>query len=250
MALLRRLAGCLLAVGAFASLAAAPAGAAAPRPSAVPATSAAPGASVTPADTAVGPVRVNVPGYGNGPGNVAYQYALNNAYGMAEQTYGYAASQCPVTWGPALITQLPSGYTEYAVVLTCTGWPPKWTAPAYTLTRYWNGSSDHMSTLFGAPLNYSSEGPLGKLYATGSTAGTHPLYMCQVGKDTFTSLDVNCEGQSYVTRLGWIYNAPPSGLTTQAVHRCRIRSNGEHFDSLDAGCEGQIVETVLGYALA
>lgn len=236
MGSLRRLAAYALALGAMlVSLVAVPAWGAAPAPSATPATA------------AVGPVQMTMPGFGSGANNIAYQMAFVSAYNMAA-TYGYPQSQCPVTFGPVQLTLWPNGYAEWALEVTCHGDPPQWPHPTYDLTRYWDQhNSDHRSTMWIAPTGSTVEGVLGKLYSS-ATPGTHPLYMCKVGKDTFTSSDVNCEGKSYVTRLGWIYSAKPSGVSTRPIFRCRT-TTGEHFDSVEANCEGQAVDGPLGYAL-
>lgn len=243
MSSLRRLLACALALGALLlSFAAVPAWGAAP--SASTATS----AFATPASTTVGPVQMTVPGFGSGADNIAYQEAFISAYHMAA-TYGYPQSQCPVTFGPVQLTLWPSGYAEWALELTCYGDPPQWPQSTYDLTRYWDqANNDHRSTMWIAPAGATVEGVLGRLYSAGSTPGTHPLYMCKVGKDTFTSPDVNCEGTSYMTRLGWIYSAKPSGVSTRPLFRCRT-ATGEHFDSMQSDCEGQTVDGPLGYAL-
>lgn len=206
-------------------------------------------ATVTPsaaATTAVGPVSLKFMGFGSGADNIAYSYAFQTAYGQAANM-GFASNQCRVIAGPFRLLQLPSGYTEWSVEIRCTGEPTVKT-PTRDLVRYLGG--EHMSTTWNVlpSAGYHVEGSLGRLYTT-PVAGTRPLYMCQIGKDTFTSSDVNCEGQTYVTRLGWIYSAKPANVQTKLIRRCRTNGPLEHFDSNANNCEGQDAEGILGYAL-
>ncbi|WP_052319003.1 hypothetical protein [Streptomyces pluripotens] len=241
MSLFRRITGSLLATGALLFAGALPAHAA-------PAdTGTAAGATLATATaTRVGPVRITVQGFGSGPDNIAYQMAFATAYGQAGR-YGFSSGQCRVTFGPVHLLELPSGYGEWALELTCAGEPAVKSATR-DLTRYNDGKTDHRSTTWNVPSAFKEEGVLGKLYMK-PVAGTRPLYMCQVGKDTFTSQDVNCEGQRYVTRLGWIYASKPSGVSTRPIRRCTVLGSGEHFDSINMQCEGQHQEGILGYAL-
>ncbi|MFF4324606.1 hypothetical protein [Streptomyces sp. NPDC001568] len=80
--------------------------------------------------------------------------------------------------------------------------------------------------------------------------GTTPLYLCQVRGDHFSSTDVNCEGQQYVTLLGWIHTSPQPRVATVQLQRCLRNENRQIFDSIQANCEGQIHGGVLGYTLA
>lgn len=206
-------------------------------------------ATITPsaaATTAVGPVDLKFIGIGSGPDNLAYGYAFDSAYYQASGM-GFASSQCRVIAGPYHMLQLPSGFGQWGVEIRCTG-EPRVTAPTRGLVRYLG--SEHMSTTWNVleAGGYHSEGSLGRLYTT-PVAGTRPLYMCQNAKDTFTSPDVNCEGKTYVTRLGWIYSAKPANVQTKLVRRCRTNGPLEHFDSNSNTCEGQDAEGILGYAL-
>lgn len=233
MNLIRRIAGVALVVGALFLGGMAPASANAP--------AAAPAAAA-----AVGPVQLTIPGFGSGPDNVAYQMAFTTAYNQAA-SYGFSSGQCSVTFGPVHLLELPSGFGEWGLEITCKG-EPAVTAATRNFTRYNDGKTDHRTTTWNVPTAFVQEAVIGKLYMA-PRAGTRPLYMCQVNKDTFTSMDVACEGQKYVTRLGWIYIAKPSGVSTRPIKRCTVLSSGEHFDSIDMNCEGQHPEGILGYAL-
>jgi hypothetical protein len=206
-------------------------------------------ATVTPASaatTAVGPVDLKFIGIGSGPDNLAYGYAFDSAYYQAAGV-GFASNQCTVIAGPYHMTQLPNGFGQWGVEIRCTG-EPSVTSSTRELVRYLG--SEHASTTWGMPSSsdYHAETNLGKLYMT-PVAGTHPLYMCKFGNDTFTSPDVNCEGKTYMTRLGWIYSAKPANVQTKLIRRCRTNGPLEHFDSNSNTCEGQDAEGILGYAL-
>jgi hypothetical protein len=72
------------------------------------------------------------------------------------------------------------------------------------------------------------------------------LYGCLNGTaDHFLSRDAGCEGQRSLGRQGWLYNAPPAGVATAPVYRCRV--GGDHFASSDPGCERQLTEGRLGF---
>ncbi len=58
------------------------------------------------------------------------------------------------------------------------------------------------------------------------------------------SLDPNCENNSIMGSLGYIYNTQIQG--TQPIYRCRI--DNDHFISPNSNCEGAIYEALLGYA--
>jgi hypothetical protein len=195
---------------------------------------------------AVGPVQLVIPGFGSGRDNVAYQMAFATAYNQAA-SYGFSSGQCQVTLGPLHLLELPSGFGEWGLEITCKG-EPAVTSSTRNLTRYNDGKTDHRTTTWNVPPAFTQESVLGKLYMA-PHAGTSPLYMCQIGKDTFTSRQADCEGQKYLTRLGWIYAAKPSGVSTRPIRRCRVLGSYEHFDSVDMSCEGQDKEGVLGYVL-
>jgi subtilisin family serine protease len=115
------------------------------------------------------------------------------------------------------------------------------------LNRYWRPGGDHISTTGNPGAGYNFEGTLGRLL-TSAAAGTHPVYHCRIGGDTFTSLVANCEGQVFLGLLGYAYDAAPSA-PNRPFRRCMVRGNGEHFDSTDLNCEGQIGEGIMGYLL-
>ena len=124
-----------------------------------------------------------------------------------------------------------------------------WILAQSSLTRWYNGA-DHFSIIGAAPGNdFGVERTFGDLL-TVQVPGSHPLFACKVGGDTFTSPLANCEGQTGITLLGFAYDAPTTGPITRPVWRCATASNGEHFDSWNSNCEGQVVEQLLGYVLA
>jgi hypothetical protein len=139
------------------------------------------------------------------------------------------------------------GYPQYqhTVRVTCTG-EPFYMPDTMYLNRYIS-NGEHLSTTWPA-FGATHEGALGRLHST-QKPGTVVLYQCAGGsRDTFTSFDVNCEGQRYGTRLGFIYQAPPAGVATKRLYRCL--AGAEHFDSNDSNCEGRRIEGLLGYTLA
>ena len=92
---------------------------------------------------------------------------------------------------------------------------------------------------------YAYEQTLGYLLPSGG-AGRLAIFACvAAGENHFLSHDGNCEGQTPLGRLGFAYAAPPAGVPTAAVWRCR--RTGDHFASLDPACEGQTTESRLGY---
>ncbi|WP_335936307.1 hypothetical protein [Streptomyces sp. PTD5-9] len=207
---------------------------AAPAPAAAPATAA-----------AVGPVRLHVAGFGSGPLNVAVQSARETGLDAAVAR-GFARSDCQVSAGPAVVNTLPNGWVQVHIEYLCTG-EPHVGSPTFVLKRY-HKSSDTLSTPWDAPVGYDLQGPLGTLY-TEPEPDTVPLYLCQVRGDHFATTDVGCEGQTYVTRLGWLYAAPPAGTSTLPLLRCLRKENRQIFESHQADCEGQIMGGLLGYLL-
>ncbi|WP_162940308.1 LamG domain-containing protein [Gryllotalpicola protaetiae] len=122
----------------------------------------------------------------------------------------------------------------------------------YSVLHRGNNGSDHMVFTEGAlPSGYALESV--NLGAIGSTdgaqpSGTHALYECKLSTgDEMTTGSSNCEGQSgySLTTLGYIWAAPPAGIPSEAIYRCRV--GAEHFTSPSSNCEGQIVESTLGY---
>ncbi|MEV7723170.1 hypothetical protein AB0P15_00375 [Streptomyces sp. NPDC087917] len=121
-------------------------------------------------------------------------------------------------------------------------------APRLSLDRYLKGTRDRLSSVWHVPDGYAREGGLGLLY-TAPTEGTHPLYLCVVRGDNFISTEVGCEGQAYVTRLGWIHAYPPAGVGSVPVYRCLVNGGREFFESNTADCEVRIVGGPPGWAV-
>ncbi|KOX17907.1 peptidase S8 [Saccharothrix sp. NRRL B-16348] len=121
-----------------------------------------------------------------------------------------------------------------------------YTSPStVTAVRYFGGR-DHLTSVTGAPSGYVAESSLGRLL-TSQAAGTHPLYRCAVGWDSFTSYDVNCEGRTRVGLLGYAHDGAVAG--THPIYRCLVRGTNDHMESYDPNCEGQITEGSLGHFL-
>ncbi|MER7667464.1 hypothetical protein ABTY61_03235 [Kitasatospora sp. NPDC096128] len=207
------------------------------------------------------PAQANYTGDGFGSTSAqAKQSALNNALAQA-QAAGFSSTQClqvgtAQAWpnnnnllaargvkAAASAAIGPVTSWEGSAQLQCTTQPA---AGTVNLNRY-NGP-EHLSTTGSAPAGYLLEGSLGWLYGS-QVAGTAPLYSCKVWNsvDTFTSPSGNCEGQQFLSTLGYAYTAPPAGVPSRVLRRCLV--NGEHFDSNDINCEGQVAEGVLGYTL-
>lgn len=211
----------------------------------IPPASAAP-APAERAAASVGPVQLYIGGLGSGPYNVAVQSAVGTAMDSAVSK-GFDPARCNLVKGPTVVNQLPNGYVQVAVEYLCAG-DPYTPGPTFVLNRY-HKSSDTQSNSWYHPNGYQLQGPLGSLY-TYAAAGTTPLYLCQVRGDYFTSTDVACEGQQYVTRLGWLHTTQPAGVATVQLFRCLRNENRQIFDSIQANCEGQIHGGALGYTLA
>ncbi|MFD5083924.1 hypothetical protein ACFWOG_14960 [Kitasatospora sp. NPDC058406] len=237
--MLRRIAGSAALAGALALALVTPANAA-------PANAPAPSAFAERSVGAVGPVQLYFGGVGGGPYNIAEAAAHRTALDQAAAK-GFTAGQCRLTAGPAVVTSLPNGYVQVAVEYLCTG-EPIVTSPTFVLYRY-HKKSDTLSTTWNAPVSYQLQGPLGTLH-TSEAPGTQPLYLCQVRGDHFSTTDVNCEGQTYVTRLGWLYSSPPAGVGSLPLLRCLRNEDRQIFESHQTNCEGQIIGGTLGYVLA
>lgn len=117
-----------------------------------------------------------------------------------------------------------------------------------TLSRYYNAAGDHFTNTSMPPSTggYHYEKTFGQTLPT-PVSGTHMLYSCKISSDYFTSLQSNCEGQTYVGQLGYVYDSALPDGSTAPVYRCTIPSNSEHFESSSPTCEGQTVNFVLGY---
>ncbi|MFD0267480.1 hypothetical protein ACFVGY_12905 [Streptomyces sp. NPDC127106] len=197
------------------------------------------------ATAGTGPVQLRYTGTGGGPLNIAQRAAYEAALAKAAAT-GFNGSQCRITNG----TDFPhvGGYWTSTREITCVG-EPAVPVSQLSLDRHLKSGKDHLSSVWHVPDGYQREGSLGRVF-TAPTAGTHPLYLCVVRGDHFLSADVNCEGQQYVTRLGWIHDSPPAGAASAPVYRCLVNGSRELFESNDANCEGQIRPGgPLGYAL-
>ncbi len=110
------------------------------------------------------------------------------------------------------------------------------------------GNGDHWVTSGSIPAGYNPESSLNASVLLQQLPGNHALYSCKVNWDQFVSLDANCEGQTKVGLIGYVYDtAQPNGLTSQ-IFRCTIV--GEHFVSSQSNCEGFTTDFSLGYAIA
>ncbi|MFE2291251.1 hypothetical protein [Streptomyces sp. NPDC059452] len=192
----------------------------------------------------VGPVQLQFVGTGGGPLNIAQRAAYDSAFVLAAQS-GFHSSQCRITF--AFDNPITGGYWFSTRHLKCVGEPVAAT-PTRMLYRYLS-SRDHLSSVWHVPDGYNREGGLGQLY-TSAAPGTHALYLCVVRGDHFLSYERNCEGQEYVTRLGWLPVGPPDGVASLPLYRCLTRDNRQLFESNDPNCESQIVGGPLGYTLA
>lgn len=114
-----------------------------------------------------------------------------------------------------------------------------------------SGQHDHASSTYGLSADYEAEGYLGTVALHGSAgAGGVELRMCRDGSDTFSSVEGDCEGKTFVRSLGWIWPSKPGYSDGIELHRCRMGSaTGQRFDSTDPGCEGEqnVRERTLGW---
>ncbi|MFF5703564.1 hypothetical protein ACFY7H_13800 [Streptomyces sp. NPDC012794] len=196
------------------------------------------------ATASAGPVQLRYTGFGGGPLNIAQRAALEAALAKAAAT-GFSSSQCRITNGTDF--QQVGGYWTSTREVTCVG-EPAVSAAQLSLDRYLKPGKDHLSSVWHVPDGYNREGSLGRLL-TSAAPGTSPLYLCVVRGDNFLSRDVNCEGQQYVTRLGWIHDGPPAGVAGAPVYRCLVNQSRELSESNDPNCEGQIVGGPLGHTV-
>ncbi|MEU9251910.1 hypothetical protein AB0D66_08715 [Streptomyces sp. NPDC048270] len=226
----------LTAALAAAATAAAPAGA-------VPATGSAAPDSAPAAAASVGPVNVHLTGIGGGPQNIAAAAAYDAINRQAAE-FGFSGSQCRITQGP-VYQQITTIYWQAMVKATCSG-EPAVSTPTRSLNRLIGPNGEHISTVWNVPPGYTVEGSLGQLY-TSPREGTVPLYHCVVRKDNFLSGDVNCEGQTYVSRLGWFHPGQPAGVGSLPLMRCMVGKHREFFESNTTNCEGQASGGQLGW---
>jgi hypothetical protein len=113
------------------------------------------------------------------------------------------------------------------------------------LTRYYSADNrDHWTTVHGVAPSYKSEGVQGLLPQV-QLPGTVPLQSCLVDTDEFASLDMACEGKTYIATIGYLYSAAPEGVATAPIYRCVV--NGQKYTSRSATCEGYTVDKLLGY---
>ncbi|WP_051820431.1 hypothetical protein [Streptomyces sp. NRRL S-920] len=190
------------------------------------------GAASASAATGVGPVQLRYTGTGGGPQNIARRAATEAALAQAAAT-GFSASQCRETNGTDF--EHVGGYWTSIREVTCVG-EPAVAAAQLDLYRYLKPGKDHLSSVWHVPDGYNREGSMGRLH-TAPKPGTHPLYLCVVRGDHFLTTDVNCEGQQYVTRLGWIQDAPQPGVPSAPLYRC-LGGGRQLFESNDPNCEG------------
>jgi len=115
--------------------------------------------------------------------------------------------------------------------------------------RFNNGK--HFYTLGfseGVNAGFASEGISFRAYAS-SASGLYPLYRCYVGAgDHFVSGASNCEGQTVIGLLGYVYNSAGSGRI--ALYRYYSSAVGDHLittNSAEAVALGYTYEGVLGY---
>ncbi|MFD8891324.1 hypothetical protein [Streptomyces sp. NPDC059566] len=208
--------------------------------SAAPA-SAAPAAPASAAN--VGPVVVHLTGMGSGPQNIAAAAAQDHLARQAAEL-GFNGSQCRVTEGP-VFQHVTGIYYNAMIKATCNG-DPAVSTPTRTLNRLIGPNGEHISTVWNVPPGYRVEGSLGQLY-TSPREGTVPLYHCVVRRDNFLSGDVNCEGQTYVSRLGWFYPGQPADAGSAPLMRCMVGKQREFFESNATNCEGQASGGQLGW---
>ncbi|WP_285638725.1 serine/threonine-protein kinase [Lentzea sp. NBRC 102530] len=128
--------------------------------------------------------------------------------------------------------------------------PPRQTV---AFTRYIkNGTAFHYSGTpqLGPPAGFSVEdtGGLGKLLVN-EEPGTRMLYACRLinSEDHMTSTQPNCEGQTVLGKLGYVFIHQPADVPALPVYRCLFK--GTHFDSIHANCEGQQPEFQFGWTV-
>ncbi|MFE5805319.1 hypothetical protein [Streptomyces sp. NPDC056491] len=204
---------------------------------------AAPASAAPAAATAVGPVVVRLTGLGGGPQNIAAAAAQDHLARQAAEL-GFAGSQCRVTEGP-VYQHVTGNYYNAMIKATCSG-DPAVSSPTRSLNRLIGPNGEHISTVWNVPPGYSVEGSLGQLY-TSPREGTVPIYHCVVRRDNFLSADVNCEGQTYVSRLGWFHPGQPSDVGSAPLMRCMVGKQREFFESNATNCEGQTSGGQLGW---
>jgi RHS repeat-associated protein len=106
----------------------------------------------------------------------------------------------------------------------------------YTATADMSTSNHYLSKVLGALLMEPA-------------SGLAAIYACRNSVGTFTSLYANCENQTFIGQIGYVYTSPSADYRTTALYRCFNTANSESFDSTDANCEGYTHDYQLGHVL-
>lgn len=114
--------------------------------------------------------------------------------------------------------------------------------PYTTLTRGYHAGRGHWASSRLLPSGFVAENNW-RLFRE-PTAGTVPLYECQVGAHNLLTKDAGCEGLRALGPVGYVRTAPG----TTPIYRCYLPGNGDHFISPDPNCEGQRTEQLLDYS--
>jgi hypothetical protein len=131
-----------------------------------------------------------------------------------------------------------------------------WPAPAYPpslpLTPYYDTYTQSWWTTVSYTLDerysYYAYPALGYVYQQ-QQPGTRALYDCLTADGQHVlSVQADCQGQRMVGVQGWVYSAPPAGISTTALYSCFTGAHG-YVGATDAACNGQMLEGVLGYIL-
>jgi serine/threonine protein kinase len=170
------------------------------------------------------------------------------------QSSSAAATTTKVTLRPG---KLPPGAPTSRIAVTHLPSPnvpvvtaePKSNWVFINLTRYANAATLRFTTVpegDSAPPGFGFNLALGSLVTT-PEPGTMSLYACKVTTqdDWFTSLQSDCEGQTKLDHMGYIFGNPPHGVESVALYRCN--TGGSHADDLTSNCQGYTVEGRLGY---
>jgi hypothetical protein len=127
-------------------------------------------------------------------------------------------------------------------------WAPGDDAPI-ALTRYANATVHEVTTGWVGPDgDFQAQQILGHLYPNPNHGATVPFYGCKGGNvDYFVSLDIGCEGERMLGKMGYGYSEPFAGSNLIPLYRCS--TSHDHFVSRDPKCEGSTTDELLGYAL-
>ncbi|MFI9385044.1 serine/threonine-protein kinase [Kutzneria sp. NPDC052558] len=186
--------------------------------------------------------------------NSGPQDGVASAAAVASSTTTTTASALPTTTTTAVTTTSSSTTTSTTTTTHTTTTTTKPPLALALLTRYNNPKGFHFTGTpkSAAPAGFTAEGPLGSVVAK-SEPGTIKLYSCKMKTtdDHFSSVDQtgNCEGQTSLGLLGYLYQAKPAGVASTALYRCN--AGNSHFDSVIANCESPKVtkEGTLGYVV-